>query len=85
MSAAEASRHFSELLDAVERGETIVVRRKGHRVAMIAPAPRATVEAFRDLVAEWGENPALDDAFAANVAAARESAHSDLDEDPWRD
>lgn len=85
MSAAEASRHFSELLDAVERGETIVVRRKGRQVATIAPAPRANAVSFDDVVAEWRGNAAFDDAFAENVAAARDAVDPELDRDPWHD
>ena len=42
MTAAEASRHFSDLLDAVERGETITIVRGSHPVAEIGPAHRRT-------------------------------------------
>ena len=37
MTATEASRHFSDLLDAVERGETITIVRGSHPVAEIGP------------------------------------------------
>src|SRR6185312_12374668 len=40
MTATEASRHFSDLLDAVERGETITIVRGNHPVAEIGPAHR---------------------------------------------
>src|SRR2546430_1192525 len=40
MTATEASRHFSDLLDAVERGETITIVRGSHPVAEIGPARR---------------------------------------------
>lgn len=40
VSATEASRHFSELLDAVEhRHESFVVTRKGRSIARIVPEP----------------------------------------------
>ena len=33
MTASEASRNFSALLDAIERGETVAVSRGGKRIA----------------------------------------------------
>ncbi len=40
ISATEAGRHFSELLDAVEhRHESFVVVRKGRSIARIVPEP----------------------------------------------
>src|ERR1022692_1484971 len=42
MTATEASRHFSDLLDAVERGETITIVRGSRPVAEIGPAHRRT-------------------------------------------
>jgi prevent-host-death family protein len=85
MSASEASRNFSAVLDAAERGDTVVVTRAGRRVALITPAPRANGAALRALLGRWQGDPALDDAFAAQVLAAREVAPADLDTDPWRD
>ena len=35
--ASDAKTHFSELLDQVERGETIVITRHGRRIARIVP------------------------------------------------
>lgn len=85
MSASEASRSFSAVLDSAERGETIVVTRAGRRVAVIAPAPRANGSALRAVFERWHGNPALDDTLATRVAAARETASAELDTDPWRD
>lgn len=84
MSASEASRNFSAVLDSAEHGETIVVTRAGQRVALIAPAPRANGAALREVFHRWRGNPALDDAFTAQVAAAREAVSVELDTDPWR-
>lgn len=84
LSASEASRNFSSVLDSAERGETIVVTRSGQRVAMIVPAPRANGAALREVFDRWQGNPALDDTFAAQVAAAREAVSAELDTDPWR-
>jgi prevent-host-death family protein len=85
MSASEASRNFSAVLDAAEHGETIVVHRGGRRVALIAPAPRANGKALLDVVKRWRGRDELDEAFAENVAKARTSVTPDLDTDPWRD
>jgi prevent-host-death family protein len=85
MSASEASRNFSAVLDQAEHGETIVVTRAGRRVALIAPAPRANARALLRVFSKWQGNPAFDDSFAAHVASAREVASSDEDTDPWRD
>lgn len=85
MSASEASRSFSAVLDSAEHGETIVVTRAGRRVALIIPAPRANGAALREVFERWHANPALDDAFTAQVMAAREAASAELDTDPWRD
>lgn len=73
------------MLDATERGETIVVTRAGRRVAVITPAPRANGAALRAVFDRWHGNPALDGALATRVAATRETASAELDTDPWRD
>lgn len=61
ISATEAARNFSEVLDAVEhRHETFVVMRKGRSVARITPAVAASGRAVKDLLlshrpdAKWG-------------------------------
>lgn len=84
MSASEASRNFSAVLDAAERGETIVVHRGGHRVALIAPAPRANGKALLDVFERWRGRAELDETFAENVAKARTATDPALDSDPWR-
>lgn len=83
ISASEASRNFSAVLDSAEHGETIVVTRAGRRVALIAPAPRVNGAALREVFGRWQGNPALDDAFTTQVAAAREATSAELDIDPW--
>lgn len=84
MTASEASRRFSAVLDSVEDGETVVVTRAGRRVATISPAPRANGAALRAVLDRWQGHPALDKAFSEQVEAAREAVSSDLDSDPWR-
>lgn len=85
MSASEASRNFSAVLDSAEHGETIVVTRGGKRVALIVPAPRANGASLREVFRRWQGNGAFDDTFTAHVAAAREAVSAELDANPWRD
>lgn len=83
VTASEASRNFSAMLDAADQGETIVVTRAGRRVATIAPAHQANGAALRAVFERWHKNPALDDALAARVDAARGAVSTELDADPW--
>lgn len=85
MSASEASRNFSAVLNEAENGETIVVTRAGRRVAVITPAPRGNGRALREVVSRWRGNPAFDASFADSVEGARGAVSAELDSDPWRD
>lgn len=72
MTATDAARSFSELLNRVADGEEIEVTRSGAPVAVISP-PRSrliSAERFRALIASA---PPPDEAFAEDVRAARES------------
>jgi len=79
MTATEASRNFSELLDAIERGETVTITRGHHAVAEIMPARRRT---GADLRAALEETAPPDDRFAADIASALAMVSSEGD-DPW--
>lgn len=79
VTATEASRHFSDLLDAVERGETVTILRGGHPVAEVGPAHRRT---GADLQAALEGNTPPDDAFAADISAALAMVTSEVP-DPW--
>jgi len=58
ISATEAARNFSEVLDAVEhRHETFVVIRKGRSVARITPAVAASGRAVKDLLLAHRPDP----------------------------
>jgi prevent-host-death family protein len=81
MTATEASRHFSDLLDAVERGETITIVRGNHPVAEIGPAHRRT---GADLRAALADVPPPDDAFSQAIAEAVAMVTSEV-RDPWAD
>jgi antitoxin (DNA-binding transcriptional repressor) of toxin-antitoxin stability system len=79
MSATEASRRFSDLLDAIESGETVTVTRGNRAIAEIRPALRRT---GRDLRAALTDVPPPDDRFSADISAAIEGLVPD-EGDPW--
>jgi prevent-host-death family protein len=79
MTATEASRRFSDLLDAIERGETITITRGNHPVAEIRPALRRT---GADLRAALADIPPPDDRFADDIADALTLLTTEGN-DPW--
>lgn len=81
MTATEASRHFSDLLDAVERGETITIVRGGRPVAEIGPAHR---RAGADLRTALADVSPPDEAFSRDIAEAIALLDSEVG-DPWAD
>jgi prevent-host-death family protein len=83
VTASEASRNFSTMLDSVEHGETIVVTRAGRRIASIVPVSAANGAALNGVLARWRAAAALDDEFAASIADARTAASIEHDTDPW--
>ncbi|OLT21777.1 prevent-host-death family protein [Pseudonocardia sp. CNS-139] len=82
LSASEAARRFSAVLDGAEDGESFVITRGGKRIAMIVPAPRANGDAVADVLRRWQGRLAVDDDFAAAVHAAGDTP-VDRDSDPW--
>jgi prevent-host-death family protein len=80
VSATDASRRFSEVLDDVERdGESYVVVRHGRAVATIGPARAETGKALKKVLR--AQTP--DDDWAGDLRELRESI--DPVTDPWRD
>jgi prevent-host-death family protein len=70
MTATEAARAFSEVLNRVADGEEVEVTRSGAPIAVIAP-PRTrlmSAERFRSLIESA---PRPDEDFAEDVRAAR--------------
>jgi prevent-host-death family protein len=70
MQSSEAKARFSELLDQVEQGETIVITRHGKPVARIVPDKsgrnadvKATIEALRE-IARSGPKVTLEEILA---------------------
>jgi prevent-host-death family protein len=80
MTATDAARSFSDVLNRVAAGEEIVVTRSGAPVAVIAPPRDQLISAdrFRELLAGA---PPPDDEFADDVRAARESVGPPSE--PW--
>jgi len=72
MSATEAARSFSELLNRVAAGEEIEVTRSGAPVAIIGPPRARTLSGarFRELIASA---PSVDADFAPDLATIRQS------------
>ncbi|MGH3717183.1 MAG: type II toxin-antitoxin system Phd/YefM family antitoxin [Micromonosporaceae bacterium] len=79
ISATEASRRFSDLLDAIERGETVTITRGNHPVAEIGPARQRTGADLRTALTEI--NPP-DDAFVEDISAALAMLTKE-EPDPW--
>lgn len=50
VQAAEAKTHFLRILDDVERGESVIVTRRGRRVARIIPDTEADQERVNKVI-----------------------------------
>jgi prevent-host-death family protein len=58
ISATEAARRFSDILDAVEhRGESFVIVRKGRPVARMGPAVKASGESIKEILRGYRRDP----------------------------
>jgi antitoxin (DNA-binding transcriptional repressor) of toxin-antitoxin stability system len=79
ITATEASRNFSDLLDAIERGEIVTITRGQHAVAEMRPAQRRT---GADLQAALDDIPPPDDRFAGDIAGAL-ALLTNEENDPW--
>lgn len=80
LSATDASRRFSEVLDSVERsGESFVVMRHGRAVATIGPTGGGAGKALKEVLAS--HRP--DGAWADELRELREGLEPVTD--PWRD
>ncbi|MBT8198062.1 MAG: type II toxin-antitoxin system Phd/YefM family antitoxin [Acidimicrobiia bacterium] len=79
ISATEAGRAFSALLDAIEHdGESFTIVRHGRRVAELKPAGKATGARLREVLSTLR----ADESFASDVAGARAAL---VEDDPWTD
>ena len=68
VSATEASRFFSRLLDDIESGARFLVQRRGHDVCIMAPPPVVGRRASECLTYLRGRSPVLlDDRFSDDL------------------
>jgi prevent-host-death family protein len=82
LSATDAARRFSEILDRVEReGESYVVMRRGRAVATIGPATVGNGKAVKEALRA---NPPDAD-WAQDLRKLRESLGPVTVRDPWDD
>ncbi|WP_028648852.1 type II toxin-antitoxin system Phd/YefM family antitoxin [Nocardiopsis sp. CNT312] len=81
ITATEAARKFSDLLDAIESGERVTITRGRTPIALIGPAPRYT---GADLRAALERAEPLDDEFESDVLKAR-AVMDDEVRNPWDD
>jgi|SRR5215470_6089544 len=81
ISATEASRKFSDLLDAIEQGATVTITRGNRPVAEIRPARRRT---GRDLRVALAQISPPDERFETDIAEALAYVTAD-ENDPWAD
>jgi antitoxin (DNA-binding transcriptional repressor) of toxin-antitoxin stability system len=83
MTATEASRNFSDLLDLVQNGETVRITRGSELVAEVGPARRRT---GADLEAALlaARLPPLDDDFERDIAETL-ALVTPQEGDPWAD
>lgn len=79
ITATEAARRFSELLDSIENGERVTITRGKVPVAVLGPAPRYTGVDLR--VALESIEP-LDDEFENDVLSARVVLDDEV-RNPW--
>ena len=81
ITATEAARRFSDLLDAIERGEVVTVTRGHKAIAEVRPAQQHT---GRELRAALASTDPPDEQFVADVAGALALLTSDQNH-PWAD
>lgn len=82
MTATEASRNFSGLLDLIEAGETIRITRGNEPIAEVGPARRRTGADLEAALLAAGL-PALDDDLERDIADALTLVTDGSD--PWAD
>ena len=80
LSATDAARKFSDVLDSVEsEGETFVVVRRGRAVATIGPATAGTGRALKDVLRARRPDPD----WAGELRELRKAVGPGAD--PWHD
>jgi antitoxin (DNA-binding transcriptional repressor) of toxin-antitoxin stability system len=83
ITATEASRSFSRVLDQAEHGgESFIIERNGRAVAELRPAPKHST--VGDLLA-FLRVPLPDRDFRADMIEIIEQSARDVARDPWSD
>lgn len=83
MTATEASRNFSDLLDLIQAGETVRITRGNEPIAEVGPARRRTGADLEAAILA-AELPPLDEDFERDIdEAVALLAHDGSD--PWAD
>ncbi|GAA1871966.1 type II toxin-antitoxin system prevent-host-death family antitoxin [Myceligenerans crystallogenes] len=75
MTATTASRGFSDLLDAVEHGDTVTITRDGRVIAEVRPARRRTVGNLRRRLANL---PPLDAESESDIAGDMDLVNNEI-------
>ena len=83
MTATEASRNFSGLLDLIEAGETIRITRGNEPIAEVGPARRRTGADLETAILAAGLPP-LDEDFERDIDQAV-ALLTENGSDPWAD
>jgi antitoxin (DNA-binding transcriptional repressor) of toxin-antitoxin stability system len=83
MTATEASRNFSGLLDLIEAGETVRITRGGDPIAEVGPARRRT-GADLEAALRAAHLPPLDDELERDIAESLALVTNE-GVDPWAD
>jgi prevent-host-death family protein len=82
ITATEASKHFADLLDAVEhRGESFTVVRRGRAIAIVTPARPSTLGQLRMFV----RSHPPDEGWERDLADIRRAVGNAPVRDPWSD
>ena len=81
MTATEASRNFSDLLNRVAAGQEIEITRAGATVAVIGPPPRRMFLSPDDFGQLLASLPRVDEEFLRAIEEVR--AEIEPPEDPW--
>jgi prevent-host-death family protein len=84
ITATEASRSFSRVLDEAEHGgESFIIERNGRPVAELRPAPKSSTVA--DLVAFLRDTTLPDPDFRDDMLGIIDQSAHDVGRDPWAD
>ena len=82
ISATEASRSFSRVLDQAEHGgESFIIERNGRAIAELRPAPKSST--VGDLIEFLRDVPLPDSDFRADMLEIIDESSRDLARDPW--